>query len=249
MKRKPYTQARPRIPAEIARAILTECGHRCAVCGESCPLERAHIIPWSFVKEHKPENLICLCANCHQRADIEKWGEKTLKAYKDKPWIVRRFSDGKTRKRLSRVQLTINCEYENFDSNKRRLLQFGVAKFLDIEPEQILIAEIERGSVRITLVLEEAHASRLAEAARKNDRELMRCLRPLRLIGGDKGSETGKGNLSWRRRSAGCRMGDKPGNGRYCCSRCEWSVYLDDDEDRLPPCAGCGTRPTIYYPC
>ena len=30
-------------------------------------------------------------------------------------------------------------------------------------------------------------------------------------------------------------VGEKPGKGRYCCVDCDWSVYLDDDSDRLPP--------------
>ena len=82
---------RPAIPAEIAREVLIESGHRCAVCGAGCPLERAHIIPWHKSKEHKAKDLICLCANCHQRADHEKWGEKTLREYKRRPWIHRQY--------------------------------------------------------------------------------------------------------------------------------------------------------------
>ena len=80
---------RPNIPAEIERQILIESGHRCAVCGASCPLERAHIVPWHKSKVHKAEDLICLCANCHERADQEKWGEKTLREYKCRPWVLR----------------------------------------------------------------------------------------------------------------------------------------------------------------
>jgi hypothetical protein len=80
---------RPSIPAEIVRQILIESGHRCAVCGAGCPLERAHIVSWHKSKEHRVEDLICLCANCHERADQEKWGERTLREYKRRPWILR----------------------------------------------------------------------------------------------------------------------------------------------------------------
>lgn len=83
--------SRPAIPAEVTREILLESGHRCAVCGTPCPLERAHIVPWHRSREHKAENLICLCANCHERADKEKWGEKTLEEYKKKPWVLRQY--------------------------------------------------------------------------------------------------------------------------------------------------------------
>lgn len=80
---------RPSIPAEIERHILTESGHQCAVCGASCPLERAHIVPWHRSKQHNAEDLICLCALCHERADLEQWGEATLREYKARPWVHR----------------------------------------------------------------------------------------------------------------------------------------------------------------
>src|SRR5262245_13968107 len=83
-------QDRPAIPADVQRQVLAEAGHRCAVCGDACPLERAHIVPWHKSKLHDAKNLICLCANCHQRADKERWGAKTLRAYKEKPWILKR---------------------------------------------------------------------------------------------------------------------------------------------------------------
>ena len=35
-------------------------------------------------------------------------------------------------------------------------------------------------------------------------------------------------------------IGEKPGKGRYCCTNCDWSVKLDDADDRLPPCGSCG---------
>ena len=77
------------ISAELNRQILIESGHRCAVCGESTPLQRAHIIPWRTTKQHNVEDLICLCANCHTRADTEHWGTKALRKYKRKPWVMR----------------------------------------------------------------------------------------------------------------------------------------------------------------
>src|SRR5688572_24335276 len=83
-------ERRPKIPIPVVREILIESGHRCAVCGDSCPLERAHIIPWCESREHSVENLICLCAGCHQRADLENWGPRTLREYKRRPWILRK---------------------------------------------------------------------------------------------------------------------------------------------------------------
>lgn len=45
-------------------------------------------------------------------------------------------------------------------------------------------------------------------------------------------------------------IGQKPGIGRYCCTNCSWSVYLNDADDRLPPCGSCGKgQDTKYNPC
>jgi len=33
------------------------------------------------------------------------------------------------------------------------------------------------------------------------------------------------------------KTGHKPGKGRYVCVACKEDLYLDDDTDRLPPCA------------
>jgi hypothetical protein len=45
-------------------------------------------------------------------------------------------------------------------------------------------------------------------------------------------------------------IGEKPGVGRYCCTDCSWSVYLDDPDDALPPCGRCGPgQRTKYQRC
>lgn len=45
-------------------------------------------------------------------------------------------------------------------------------------------------------------------------------------------------------------VGEKPGKGRYCCTNCNWSVQLDDADDRLPPCGNCGKgQKTTYVRC
>ena len=52
------------------------------------------------------------------------------------------------------------------------------------------------------------------------------------------------------RRSTMYKIGQKPGRGRYCCVACSWSVYLDDNSDRLPPCGSCGKgQNTLYVSC
>jgi hypothetical protein len=81
---------RPAIPTDIQRVIFLEAGHRCACCGVPFPLERAHIVPWKKAKEHTADNLICLCANCHEMADHSNgWDKETFFAYKKNPWVNR----------------------------------------------------------------------------------------------------------------------------------------------------------------
>jgi ribosomal protein S27AE len=38
-----------------------------------------------------------------------------------------------------------------------------------------------------------------------------------------------------------------PGVGPYCCVECGWSVTLNDADDRLPPCGGCGKGQNTKY--
>ena len=44
-------------------------------------------------------------------------------------------------------------------------------------------------------------------------------------------------------------IGEKPGKGKYCCTKCNWSVTVDDADDQLPPCGNCGAGNTTYEPC
>lgn len=74
---------RPSIPAELKRKVLVEAGHRCAIPTCRFPTtEIAHIELWVEIQEHKYENLIALCPNCHTRADKGEIDKKALKIYK-----------------------------------------------------------------------------------------------------------------------------------------------------------------------
>ena len=76
-------ESRPAIPMAIKRKILMEAGHRCAIptCKQT-PVELAHIVPWSTVKEHTFENLIALCPTCHTRFDRGDIDKKSIEQYK-----------------------------------------------------------------------------------------------------------------------------------------------------------------------
>ena len=80
---------RPAIATETKRKVLHESCHRCAVCGFGLSIELAHIIPWRTSKDHSTENLIALCATCHEMADSQKWKSKDFESYKKQPWALR----------------------------------------------------------------------------------------------------------------------------------------------------------------
>ncbi len=87
-------EGRPAIPTELKRRILVEAGHRCAIptC-RATQVEIAHIDPWSEVKEHRYENLITLCPNCHTRFDRGEIDKKSILQYKAQlRFLIERYS-------------------------------------------------------------------------------------------------------------------------------------------------------------
>ena len=42
-------------------------------------------------------------------------------------------------------------------------------------------------------------------------------------------------------------VGEQPGKGIYACVDCDWVVTLEDNEDRLPPCATCEPGEGVHY--
>jgi HNH endonuclease len=74
---------RPAIPAHLERAVLIECGHRCAIptCRQ-VPVELTHIHPWAKCKMHTFDNLIALCPTCHTRYDKGEIDRKSMRTYK-----------------------------------------------------------------------------------------------------------------------------------------------------------------------
>jgi len=79
-------QSREAIPRELERALLMEAGYRCAIptCRVTGPLEIDHIDDYARVQEHRFENMIVLCRNCHglkgdRRRQLDR---KALRQYK-----------------------------------------------------------------------------------------------------------------------------------------------------------------------
>lgn len=76
-------EGRPAIPRELARAVLVEAGHRCAIPTCRQPTTQLHHIePWARVKEHTFDNLIALCPNDHARAKEGDIDKRAMLAYK-----------------------------------------------------------------------------------------------------------------------------------------------------------------------
>jgi len=174
--------SRPSVPRDVAREVLVEAGHRCAVCGVPCPLERAHIVPWSKKKTHERADLICLCANCHQRADLEKWGEKTLRKYKLSPWVLRQNNVPAEVGVATQVELVIDMEINDFDRHKEEILRYALAAFLKIAPQSVRIRSKEEGSVRITLDLPKAAAKELLAKSQAQSAELQKAIPSFTII-------------------------------------------------------------------
>jgi hypothetical protein len=77
------SEDRPSVPADIRRRVLVEAGHRCAI--PTCRYIQVvvhHIVPWAICQCHEYNNLIALCPNCHQRADLGEIDRKSMLIYK-----------------------------------------------------------------------------------------------------------------------------------------------------------------------
>lgn len=109
----------------------------------------------------------------------ERWGETTLRAYKQKPWVLRQYNENTFPGPTKKVELTIELELSQFDERNQRLLQYALAAFLEIPAQNVRIVTIEEGSVKVTLELPEDSAKKLLEAYAMDASELQRYLAPL----------------------------------------------------------------------
>jgi hypothetical protein len=73
-------------PTAVRRQLRTEARHRCAVCGESAPLQYHHILEFSKLKHHDPQHMLAVCATCHTRIHSGFIDEKDQRYYKDHCW-------------------------------------------------------------------------------------------------------------------------------------------------------------------
>jgi type I restriction enzyme, R subunit len=140
---------RPKIPAEIMRRLIVECGHKCAVCGEAVSLENAHIDPWATTRDHSFENLIVLCANCHTRSHAEQWTEETLKEYKARPWVARYRDPPDLSQHREIACLRLDLTQEDFAAEKERALA-AIGATLDLYGRnRPIVVALRPGSLRV----------------------------------------------------------------------------------------------------
>lgn len=124
------------VPASIKRELMEEAGYRCAVptCRGTLALELAHIEPWAETHDNAFDNLLVLCAVCHQMYDREKRIPMTaIRSYKQNLAVL-------------------NGRYNDFE---RRLLEAlherGVGKVITLDAGEHLDLSI-RNIVRDGLV-------------------------------------------------------------------------------------------------
>jgi type I restriction enzyme R subunit len=173
--------SRPPIPADIQRKLMVECGHRCCVCGEHVSLEKAHIVPWSRTKDHSFENLLVLCSLCHTRSHDEDWDEKTLKDYKQLPWVARYKAVPGDFGPKQLLTLKLDTTKESFEKDKERVL-VAIAAVIDASPKDVLTVSVKQGSILLTVALPADGADRLLHSDEAQS-ELQILLGPIKLLG------------------------------------------------------------------
>lgn len=84
---------------------------------------------------------------------------------------------------LSRLRATVNnIELKDFDETSQRLLKYAIAAFLDVSPDDVRIAPVESGSVKVTVELPTESVEKLISAHQRHDPELAELLAPLVLV-------------------------------------------------------------------
>jgi type I restriction enzyme R subunit len=165
---------RPAIPIEIQRDVLFQARHRCAVCCVPTPLERAHIIPWRDTHDHSEANLIALCANCHERADKEKWGEEYLRRYKQNPCaLATQAMPPMSAEQKAMVDLIVAVEPDRITESNRLRLVSMVAAYAGVVFSDLKIMSVQQaGSSRIRLELPRNGAEALIAGFQTQDPRL-----------------------------------------------------------------------------
>jgi type I restriction enzyme R subunit len=165
---------RPAIPIHVQREVLFQARHRCAVCCEPTALEKAHIIPWRKTRDHSEANLVALCANCHTRADAEKWGEVYLKRYKQEPCALQRDRmPPMSPQQKAMVDLILGIEPDCMTEAERLRLASMTAAYAGVQFTEVRVLSVTRAnSSRVRLELPPQAKERLLAGYRSRDAQL-----------------------------------------------------------------------------
>ena len=143
------------IPVDIQRELLFEVRYRCACDCESVSLEKCHIIPWCETHDNRAENLVVLCANCHTRADTEKWPESQMRRFKLEPCALQRDRmPPMSPAQKAIVDLVIAQDPDYMTDKERTRLVRMTAAFVDVnigDVEVIEVAAVNSSRVRLSL--------------------------------------------------------------------------------------------------
>ena len=163
--------SRPPIPIAIQREILFEARHRCAVCCEPTPLERAHILAWNKSKDHSAPNLIALCANCHTRADTENWGAVHLQKYKANPCaLAAHAAPVVSPEQQAIIDLVVSCDPETMTPGQRLRFTSMIAAYAGVQIGQIqLLSVSQANSSRVRLQMPATAAMKLQAGFDRRD--------------------------------------------------------------------------------
>jgi hypothetical protein len=145
------------------------------------------------------ENLICLCANCHQRADQEAWNERSLKEFKERPCVQRQNTSAPVQPRTHQVEIIIAKDFVEFDEYQEAILRHALANFLRVSVEAIKIIAKMPGSTRLVISLPQGAADLLLAAYKANGPMLQSALPMFPITGMQslgKMAEASKSNIS-----------------------------------------------------
>ena len=167
---------------------MLEARHRCAVCCEPTPLQRAHIRPWSRSRDHSIENLLALCANCHQRADAEHWGEQALKAYKHDPCALRTNPNIPISiEQKVIVDLIVGMPTpDSMTPGERTRLVSIVAAYVGVRVGEISILSVSpANSIRVRLMMPKHGADKLLAGVAARDMDMLAFLEDIPILGAE----------------------------------------------------------------
>ena len=173
---------RPAIPIEVSEEVLFEARYCCAVCCAPIAVERCHIVPWSTCKDHRAENLVVLCANCHTRSHSEKWPQSRLKRVNEHPCALER--DRMPRMSPEQrvlVEAILSCDPEMLNERARLRFLKMLASYLEIDINDMSIVTIEPcNSTRIVIELPETAGRKLEAGVYQQDSRLREILSSFR---------------------------------------------------------------------